>query len=247
VLPRRFSYSGLSSYLSCGLRYRIERLLQMGNGGVRPGALALGSAVHAVLELYGECAAIDRERVEAICRFHQLDANGRERVMEAVERYRRSTLAMRVASFETVRREAPFAIWIGGDEFVLDGSMDVYATSSDGTLIVDYKSGTRDATDVELLADYELQARCYALAAARAGRPSVEVVFVRPEVDDAGQPQQVTYRFGPDDALRTEQRLLGIYDDMRAGRFESRGVWSHASCVPCALPPELCAVKRSGC
>ena len=65
-------------------------------------ALRLGSAVHALLELFGENQPIPEDRFGSICAFYELASEDRARVRDAVDRYRGSALAAGMAAHQIV-------------------------------------------------------------------------------------------------------------------------------------------------
>lgn len=249
--PRRLSYSGIARYRACPRRYSVEQSigrLDIEGGGA--GATRLGSAVHAVLELYGELEAIEDARVSAIAQTNGLDGVLSARLRDAVERYRASALASRVSALPGVRREAAFAVRIEDDDgagFLLDGQIDVYGRDADRVLILDYKSGTRPLSADELREKYRLQAECYALAAIRDGAQEVEVVFVRPEMETAsGELEAVEYRFTAADEDRLTATPLDTWRAIRSGRFEPLDSWSDEECGHCSVAETMCPIKAGG-
>lgn len=249
--PRRLSYSGIARYRACPRRYGVEQSigrLDIDSGG--SGATRLGSAIHAVLELYGESETIDVARVSAIATANGLDGAMRNRLSDAVGRYRESSLAKRVAAMPEVRREAAFALRLedeDGSGFLLDGQIDVYGRDGDTALIVDYKSGTRPLSTDALRDHYRLQAGCYALAALRDGAREVEVVFVRPEIETAaGEPETIAYRFSAADEGELTAAPLDAWREIRSGRFEPLDAWSDQECARCSVPESMCPVKAGG-
>jgi len=249
--PRRLSYSGIARYRACPRRYGVEQSigrLDTESGGA--GATRLGSAVHAVLELYGEVEAIDDARVSAIATTNGLDRALRARLSDAVERYRSSALATRVAAVPSVRREVAFAVRIedeDGASFLLDGQIDVYGRDGDRALIIDYKSGTRPLDTDALREKYRLQAECYALAALRDGAQEVEVVFVRPEMETAaGELETVGYRFSADDEAGLVSAPLEAWQAIRSGWFEPLDAWCDEECGHCSVSETMCPIKAGG-
>lgn len=249
--PRRLSYSGIARYRACPRRYSVEQSIgRLEIEGGSAGATRLGSAVHAVLELYGELGAIEDARVSAIARVNGLDHALSARLRDAVERYRASALASRVSALPGVRREAAFAVRIEDEDgagFLLDGQIDVYGRDADRVLIIDYKSGTRSLSLDELREKYRLQAECYALAALRDGAQEVEVVFVRPEMETAsGELEAVDYRFTAADEARLTAVPLETWRAIRSGRFEPLDSWSDEECGHCSVAETMCPIKAGG-
>lgn len=246
--PKRLSYTAVAAYKDCGLRFKYERVLGMRTPDLSGDdkALRLGSAVHALLELFGEDQSIPEDRFGAICAFYELTSEDRTRVRDAVDRYRGSALAAEMASQQLVIREAPFALRLadGDDAFILAGNIDAYASAGDRALIVDYKTGTKDEDDQELLARYRLQAGCYAMAARANGNRQARVVFVRPEAPTRGQDvRSVEFVFGPEQVDEIEREVRDAYARMCSGAYEPRAAWDRVKCAGCGVSAAICPVK----
>lgn len=220
--PRRLSYSSLRDALESGIGHAGEgEMAAAGLQARKTEATRFGSAFHAALEVLGGPGVLDRTRLTAIGRYHGLGEAGLERLRRAIEAFQASDVQRRLQAFPHVMRETPFALrieWPHEDGrslcerrwFVLDGSIDLYATDGRQALVVDYKTGEGPMSEDEMRRAYELQASCYALAAARDGNEMADVVFVRPEV--GGGPQSVEFPFGPADFLAIEDRLRQLYE-----------------------------------
>jgi ATP-dependent helicase/nuclease subunit A len=108
----------------------------------------------------------------------------RSEARRQVETFRRSELGRRAASGEALR-EVPFAMARSGS--MLRGQIDLVLRESDGAItLVDYKTSRIKRAEVEeKAADYSLQLRLYALAAADLfARPPARAVlhFLHPDV-----------------------------------------------------------------
>ena len=154
--------------------------------------------------------------------------------------YCASETTRRVIAEQTVRRESPFSMQVGG-RFLLTGSIDLYARTGNRALVVDYKSGqTGDAKQLERR--YELQAECYALAVLGDGCESVEVEFVRPEVEMSGGVMQCArFAFSASDSERIETGLLRRYADIESSPFDPA---PSDECSHCDVPVALCPVRE---
>jgi ATP-dependent helicase/nuclease subunit A len=241
-LPRRLSYTQLSEFEHCPRRFWARRVLGLRSvrfqesGHTDP--LRFGTALHACLRLVGPGTKPPAEaRIDAISRFHELDAPETRRLRDAVARYCGSDIATRTAHADSLRRETPFVLPIGG-LFRLAGATDLFARTGDSAIVVDYKSGeTGEATDLELR--YRLQADCYALAALRDGCASVHVEFVRPEVsDEAGRMQRVSFDYVAANAETIEADLERRYREIEVSAFEPTPSWEE--CAFCDVPEGLC-------
>jgi ATP-dependent exoDNAse (exonuclease V) beta subunit len=248
--PTRLSYTAIAAFEQCAARFQVERVLGMRlPGGLGAPSKQLGLAVHRVLETYGESEPIDSDRMASIARYYRLDASLESRLGKAVEAYRSSSVAKRIRSCATVRREAPFAVRLESDAggFVLGGNIDVYAVSEKSrALIVDYKTGDADVGDTELLERYELQAACYALAAFADGCDDVSVVFVRPEaplVD--GDIKHVNFSFNASQVEHFKRRIADAHAAMGRNEYPCREFRAEPSCQDCPVPRSSCSARPS--
>jgi hypothetical protein len=199
-------------------------------------------ALHTALRLVGaERRVTSDERMSAIARYGDLGESETARLAQAVKNYCESDVAMTVAAAQTLRHESPFALLIDDDAFLLIGSIDLYARTGAAAVIVDYKSGASGETG-ELVARYELQADCYALAALRDGCTEVTVEFVRPEVVMAdGSLQRATFSYALSDAPVIEADLLARFVQMTESDFGPRPSWER--CGQCDVPAPMCAER----
>lgn len=208
-----------------------------GDGDGLSDATDLGTAFHRLAQyavlVRGEGAALarpPRERVAALSRSCKLDAGQRIRLDVALDRWFSSSLAARVATYESVRAEVPFFLRIedegGWGPLHLEGEIDLLATNAThaglassedlgSALVVDYKTGGRaDESPDQVRRKHELQAQCYALAVLQRGYSSVELVFVRVEQadrDNAIEPQCVSYTFRKSDVSQLEDLVRAAY------------------------------------
>jgi ATP-dependent exoDNAse (exonuclease V) beta subunit len=240
-LPESVSFTQLSEFECCPRQFRIRRILQIAphapvaTSGLEP--MRLGTALHSALRLVSPNGGPpDEGRMRSLMEYFELDADQAVRLADATRRYCASDIAKRAYEAETVMHEAPFSISLGGELFVLGGSVDLLARSGASALIVDYKSGV--SGDPETLSDrYRLQAECYALAALKDGCTEVEVAFVRPEVTSDGQVEQVSFRFGVDEAQRIEAKLVDQYRDIQASDYRPT---PGDACANCCVPTGMC-------
>ena len=239
--PERLSYTQFSEFEHCPKRYWVKRVLGVGNSetsyedGVDP--IQFGTALHTALRLVsGETEAPSYKQMRAITRFFELSEEGAARLGQAVERYCGSELARRADRGDVVRRESPFAMHVGG-RFLLTGSIDLFSSTGDCALILDYKSGSAGEA-AELGERYLLQAECYAMAVLRDGCESVDIVFMRPEVvDESGSIQQTAFTFAAHDADRIEDELIARYEEICGSAFEAR---PSQQCERCDVAFGLC-------
>ncbi len=252
VRPERLSYSDISLFEACPLRYWAQSVARLGEIGrsAESDPMRLGSALHAVLQLgTAGSGRSGLERVEAIARYHGLGEHDHERLAAAAERYGRSSTARALSAHQVVRREHPFAVRIrrGAHEFDLVGAMDAYGRTGEEGLVVDYKSGASDASADELRARYETQAECYGYAALKDGCRRVRVVFVRPEVAGTdGEPEHVTFEFSARDAERIEAGLISVYEDISGAPYRPLSAWDETVCGGCRISGSLCPLTPPG-
>jgi len=181
--PAEVSYSALHLHERCSLSYRAKHALRIGRFE-DPSELSptgLGSAVHAVLESAGANGATDAA-IESAARRFGLDAEQQVRLERAVAVFSASEVSRRMHAGDRLRREEPLRVQLG--ETVLVGNIDAIAWDGRAAYVVDYKTGKGpDEADSQRLTAYELQARCYALAAFECGAEMVEVAFCFVEHD----------------------------------------------------------------
>lgn len=246
--PNRLSYSAIKAYQACPRRFMHEMSFGELPRAHRE-AETFGSAVHAALELAGESGTLEPGRAESLAAYYRLSSEQTRRLKVAVEAYARSAVAQRVMVAQgPVVREAPFAIRVGEDEagFLLEGTLDIHVTDSAAALVVDFKTGVAELDAAEMKRRYELQARCYALAALKAGSERVEVVFVRLEQPDGAAPTEAAFTFEEADSDELEHDLLGVYARL-VGPEHPAGQYDEYACGGCSLPAGQCehAEKRS--
>ncbi len=196
------SYSSLEQHHRCGYRFYLERVLRLpadpgplrrGDGGLS--GLVRGSIVHAALE------RLDLARPEppddgeldglAAAEGAALGAADRDDLRALVAAFASSPLRARLAAAARVRREAGFSYLLDvgrAEPLRVTGAVDALGEEpGGGLLVVDYKTDrVAPGDDLEARAgrDYGIQRAVYALAALRAGAPTVEVVHCfleRPE------------------------------------------------------------------
>jgi RecB family exonuclease len=243
------SYSSMHVFKQCPRRYLVQDVLRLSpieileQGAVDP--TRFGSALHAVLQLVKQNGAPpDEGSVVALGRQYELDGDQLERLRRGVDRFTRSATASKAVAHDRVYREMPFALPIATGECILVGNIDLYARTGEDTLIVDYKSGTSGTAD-ELTVRYELQAKCYALAALKDGGDSVEVVFVRPEVvEPDGGNQEIPYRFGRLDEPTLRREVETLYREIATSAYEPLSARDETICGYCAAPVGLCPNAR---
>lgn len=250
------SYSSLSRYERCGLRFHLEKI-----GGLRErdrpvqgraaeglDARARGAIVHRVLELHdlagpGPAA---QEVLDAAREFEVRVTDDEARTLtQYVARALRTPLMDRVRAARRVRTEATFTIPLERDDAsvpVLLGVVDLVAEEAgDTVLVVDYKTD-RLAPETELepvvAAGYGIQRTIYALAALSAGAQRVDVAHLY--LDRPEEPAVAT--FTVDDAERLRTQLRGRAAGILARDFRPTAEPNRRVCAGCPGRGGLCPV-----
>jgi ATP-dependent exoDNAse (exonuclease V) beta subunit len=241
--PADLSYTALALYERCPFRFFTERVLGIGSlddaatdvGGPRE----LGQALHGALQLLAEGDVPDAARLDALARYHRLDAQGRVRLGAAVATFRATSIADAIGGLDA-RAEVDFSVRVGHGTLV--GKLDLLARDSDMALIVDYKTGATELDTKEARVRFQRQAEVYALALLRAGTAHVQVSFV--EVERGGR--ETRFDFGPGHAEELESRIGGIFASIAAGDYPRLSSFDHGICQGCAVAGSLCPIVRPG-
>jgi ATP-dependent helicase/nuclease subunit A len=247
------SYSALEEHRRCGYRFYAERVLRLppvedadgpppGSGGSGMSAIERGLLVHSLLE------GLDFRRpvvpVPALA-LPGLGAEEAEAILALVRAFTSSELCARLGRATSARSEQRFAFLLGDSTLpaqgiLIRGVFDVIAVEPHGgTLVVDYKTDRLDGAEPQAVVEssYTVQRLVYALAALRAGAPSVEVVHTF--LEQAGRP--VVARFSASDAPELEGELAGLTAGMVAGEFEVSQAPHRALCRGCPAEGGLCS------
>jgi ATP-dependent helicase/nuclease subunit A len=208
-----------------------------------------GTLVHELLEgldMSPVAALPDADAVRAVAAAHEAelcDADVAD-LLALVAAFAGSALRERLGAARAVHREHAFAFALG-DGPMLTGFVDVIAHEADGAaLIVDYKSDHVGDADLDELveAGYGVQRRIYALAALRAGAPSVEVVHLF--LERPAEPAAVRYEQA--DAEKLDAELRAAAAPLLAGEYPVAQVPHRGLCATCpgraglcSYPPEL--------
>ena len=211
-----------------------------------------GTLVHELLEGFdlgpaaAVGAAVDPDAVRALAAAHEVELSDADvaDLRALVAAFAGSALRERLAAARAVHREHAFAFALGGGP-MLTGFVDVIAYEADGAaLIVDYKSDRVGDADLgELVeAGYGVQRRIYALAALRAGAPSVEVAHLF--LERPAEPAVVRYEQADAETLDAELRAAAA--PLLAGAYPVADVPHRGLCATCpgraglcSYPPEL--------
>jgi ATP-dependent exoDNAse (exonuclease V) beta subunit len=246
---RSLSYSSLTTYLRCGYRFYVERVLgvpgapERGEGGTatagRLTATERGSAVHALLE------RLDFRRpltpsMEAISAAAARPPSEREvaEIAVMIERFAASAVCSRLGRATRVRREQSFGFLLG--DTLITGALDVIvAEPGSRTLVVDYKTDRLDGSDPASTVEreYRTQRLIYALAALRDGAGEVEVAHVFLETSD----RPVTAVFGSAEEPELERELRELSAGVLRGEFPVTDVPHREVCHGCPAEGGLCS------
>ena len=258
----RLSYSSLESYRRCGYRFYLERVArlrertaELADAAGEPvaeglGALLRGTVVHELLERFdfARPRPPDAAAVAELLEAHgaSFEAAEVEDIRWLIEGFARSALCRRLASARRVRRELAFAFTLrphgaSGASVLVNGVVDAHAleAGSESALIVDYKSDPVSGLDLaaECEERYGVQRLIYALAALRAGSPTVEVIHCFLERPD----EPVSAVFAAADLPRLESELLALAAGVIEGRFEPTERPHRGLCVTCPGREALCS------
>jgi len=263
------SYSALASYAGCGYRFYVERILGLGSPaelaasdgepelddavegdellhpglGPRERSLAIGSAVHAVLEAAARrsWAPVTDDEVKRVLAREGLagDEAARERVATLVKGWLSSELAEGLRDGGArVRPEVPFLLDLGGT--VVRGKIDLLAEMDAGPLVVDFKTDALEGADpAELAGRYEIQRDIYALAVERGtGNGSGPIRAAYCFLEDPARTVTETY---DESRLRgARERVEGLIGRIRAGDFGRTDTPHLALCHGCPAAARLC-------
>ena len=195
-VPQKVSYSALHTHEQCPLSYRVRYELRLGEFRAPSDSRAsdFGSAFHSIMQTARGGEPVPESIDAAIARY-RLGEAGRARLASALDAFGASPFSARLARADRVECEEPIRISVG--DSALGGSIDVLAWTGDEALVLDYKTGRAPSGETaSRMAGYELQARCYALAAFEAGARRVEAVFCFVEQGAQG----VSFDFSAEDA-----------------------------------------------
>jgi RecB family exonuclease len=206
-----------------------------------------GTLVHELLEAFDLAPAaaggapVDSAAVRALAAAHEVELSDADvaDLQALVAAFAGSALRARLGAARAVHREHAFAFALG-DGPMLTGFVDVVAYEADGAaLIVDYKSDRVGDADLDELveAGYGVQRRIYALAALRAGAPSVEVAHLF--LERPAEPAVVRYDRADTETLDAELRAAAT--PLLAGAYPVAAVPHRGLCATCPGRGGLCS------
>jgi ATP-dependent helicase/nuclease subunit A len=255
----RLSYSALEAYARCPYRYHLQRVLGLPDEPAPPGVPAApglpgtvrGTIVHALLERtdFADPYAPTTDAVAELARAagHRVLAGEATELAALVGGLRGSAVATRLQAAADLRREAGFAFLVQDGPaagLLLTGALDVLATEGDGAaLVVDWKSDRTEGEDLATVVQrsYATQRVVYALAALRAGAPTVHVLHCF--LERPHEPVQAT--FTPTDIPRLEQEVAGLAAGVLSGAFAPTSEPHRDLCATCPGRPALCSHDES--
>lgn len=241
--PRTLSYSDMAMYGRCPKRFWAERVMRIGSirSPADESALTFGTAVHAALEASVDGITLDSSRLDAIRRYHGVTEQAAAEFDSAVKACLGSNTLTRLNSMPVVRREWGFGVRISTEPLLdLVGTLDAYGREGSAALVVDYKTGV-SGEESELRPRYELQARCYAVAAFADGAREVTVEFLRPQcLNDHGQPHTTTFTFATPDVAAIQAQIQAAHQRMAAGEYDALAARDREVCRGCAIAENLC-------
>ena len=255
----RLSYTALEAYARCPYRYHLQRVLGLPDEPAPPGVPAApglpgtvrGTIVHALLERtdFADPYAPTTDAVAELARAagHRVLAGEATELAALVGGLRGSAVATRLQAAADLRREAGFAFLVQDGPaagLLLTGALDVLATEGDGAaLVVDWKSDRTEGEDLATVVQrsYATQRVVYALAALRAGAPTVHVLHCF--LERPHEPVQAT--FTPTDIPRLEQEVAGLAAGVLSGAFAPTSEPHRDLCATCPGRPALCSHDES--
>jgi ATP-dependent helicase/nuclease subunit A len=261
------SYSALARYGDCGYRFYVERVLGLAspldrpteNGepsppdeaegdelldpelGPRERSLAVGNAVHALLEAAIRQAwdAVPSGNLKRVVAREGLagDPDAAERVGTLVEGWLGSELRSELVSCGArLRPEVPFILELGGA--IVRGKIDLLADTPGGPLVVDYKTDAVDGAEpAELAGRYETQRDLYALAVHRASGSAA----VRAAYCFLGAPERtVLETYDQAGLAAARERLEALIRRIGEGDFTRTSSPHRSLCHGCPAAARLC-------
>ena len=267
----RLSYSALSVYSGCHYRFYVERVigleapssaqeqaneptagesppspdeLSAPEAGPRERALAIGNAVHALLErsAHRSWASPGATEIETALGRQGLggDRDARDRVRTLVEGWLGSDLRAELeARGARMRPEVPFVLGLAGT--VVRGKIDLLAEAGGAPLVVDYKTDALCGRDPDELAEsYRTQRDLYALAA-HAASPNGAAAAVRAAYCFLEAPERASVEvYDEADLAAARERLERLVAGIRAGDFARTDSPHAALCHGCPAAARLC-------
>jgi len=237
------NYSSIGIYLECPHKFYLQNII-----GVRPydyhvspkaakiPATTFGSIMHEVLEsidipalVEGGLSAISESIENVLANYPNVAQAHEKRINSIIEDFAASPIAKRLAEAESVQKEAPFSFLLG--DVVISGRIDILARESDRILVIDYKTGSKDAGLEELEEKYRLQTDVYGLALLKSGADKVEVATVALEKGA----QVISQIYSEQDIVDHEHRLITLVEDISQSEQTWPPTSNKSSCIFCGV------------
>lgn len=226
------SFTAIGEYTHCPTQFFAKRVLRLEQPealdpfaseepglGRREEATGFGLAVHDLLETAGRnrWRQPDRKSIDEALRARGLDPRAEgagDRAGKMISAFLSTELAGRIQAGES-SVELPLLARVGG--VTIRGFADLVLKNPAAPLVLDYKTNRLDGvTPAEKMDDYLLQRDLYALAVYRTGgADSVETAFVFLEEPDS----PVFAEYSPVEIMAGEDRLAGVVEEIKGGRF----------------------------
>lgn len=256
--PAVVAATDIDAYQGCPYRYYLERVLGVGGLAAgsrlhgRPGAepdrlldgTAMGILVHAVLEHFPVLSSPELSQVEDGYLTEQAaralgpvvpmgagDFEAARSLLGIFAGLETGGTVMRADADGRLRREVDFTTLVG--ETILRGKIDALVELDEGSLVVDYKTGSPDPGEAKDDAGkYRFQMAAYALAVARMRPGPVRVVLMF--LGGGGDERVLEY--APDQAGDLERELAEAIDRF-AGGFAPLEELDRWQCGICSAGP----------
>lgn len=235
------SYSSIGTYLECPHKFYLQNIIgarpfdyQASSKAAKIPATTFGSIMHEVLESIDIPALVERglpavsESVEnVLANYPDVAQADQERINSIIEDFATSPIAKRLARAESAQKEAPFSFLLG--DVVISGRIDVLAKESNYILVVDYKTGSKDASLEELEEKYRLQMDVYGLALLKSRADKVEVAIVALE----NGVQIISQIYSEQDITDHEHRLITLVEDISKAEQTWPPTSNKRNCIFC--------------
>lgn len=174
---------------------------------VLPGTLAddgvdptsLGSAFHELAQIMVETQSkVDEKTIDRLCLKNSVPQRAVSRVKQALELWSNSAIRQEALAYDVVIAESPFTLQVDSEYGnYVEGAIDLlaYNKGSKDALVVDYKTGDKGLSAIQIYEHHQMQANFYAYVLMQHGFTKVECAFVCVEVEEAGQPHVARYTF----------------------------------------------------